>query len=77
VVSQDVKWHIIARLPPADFTLDSQEIVSFITSTVQAELVQGGRETPEGRSRPPGVVAPSHVTEVDWRYSHDQLQAIF
>jgi hypothetical protein len=74
---QDVKWHIIAKLPQADFTLDSQEIVSFITSSVQAELVQGGRETPEGRSRPPGVVTRSHARDVDWRYSRDQLQAIF
>jgi hypothetical protein len=74
---QDVKWHIIAQLPQADRTLDSQEIMSFIISTVQAELVQGGRDMPEGRPRPPGVVARSHVNEVDWRYSRNQLQAIF
>jgi hypothetical protein len=74
---QDVKWQMIAKLPQADFTLDSQEIVDFITNTVQAELVQGGRETPEGRSRPPGVVSRSNVREVDLRYSRDQLQAMF
>lgn len=74
---QDVKWHIIAKLPQADFTLDLQEIMSFITSAVKAELVQGGRETPEGRSRPPGVLTRPNVREVDWRYSRDQLQAMF
>jgi Family of unknown function (DUF6166) len=37
---QDVKRHIIARLPQADFTLDSQEIIDFIVNAVQ-ELLNG------------------------------------
>ena len=37
---QDVKRHIIARLPQADFTLDSQEIIDFIVTAVQ-ELLNG------------------------------------
>jgi hypothetical protein len=74
---QDVKWAIIAKLPQADFMLDSQAIVSFITSTVNAELVQGRGVAPEGRSRPPGVVTRPNVREVDLRYSRNQLQAIF
>jgi hypothetical protein len=74
---QDVKWQIIAKLPQADFTLDSQEIISFITGAVQTELVQGRGTTSAGRSRPPGVVTRSHIREVDWRYSRDQLHAMF
>ena len=35
---QDVKRHIIARLPQADFTLDSQEIIDFIVNAVQEHL---------------------------------------
>jgi hypothetical protein len=74
---QDVKWQIIARLLQADFTLDSQGILSLITSSVKAKLGQGGRETLDGRSRPPGVSVRSTVRAVDLRYSRDQLWAIF
>ena len=35
---QDVKRYIIARLPQADFTLDSQEIIDFIVKAVQEHL---------------------------------------
>ena len=33
-----MKRHIIARLPQADFTLDSQEIIDFIVNAVQELL---------------------------------------
>jgi len=74
---QDVKWNIIAPLPQADFTLNSQQIVDFITSSVKAELVQGGGGLSEDRPRPPGVISRPHVRDVDLRYSRDQLQAMF
>jgi hypothetical protein len=74
---QEVKRNIIAPLPQADFMLDSQDMISFITSTVNAELVQGRGVTPEGRSRPPGVITRPNVREVDFHYSRDQLHAIF
>ena len=40
---QDVKWQIIARLPQADFMLDSQEIVDFIVSETSRRLEMGER----------------------------------
>ena len=42
---QEVKRQIIARLPQADFTRNSQEIISFITEAVSTELVQGPGES--------------------------------
>jgi len=74
---QDVQWAIIAKLPQTDFTFDSQEIVSCITNTVQAELVQGPGNTPSGRVRPPGVMTRPNVRAVDLRYARDQLHALF
>jgi uncharacterized protein DUF6166 len=40
---QRVKRGIIAKLPQADFTLDSQEIVDFIVSQVARRLEAGER----------------------------------
>jgi uncharacterized protein DUF6166 len=58
---QEVKWRIIVRLPQADFILDSQDLLSCITSAVSAALVQGegGRVTPEEQGRAAGAVARS------------------
>jgi hypothetical protein len=74
---QDVKWQIIAKLPQTDFTLDSQEIISFITGAVSTELAQGPGPPSHGRPRPPGVLASPDTRDVDLRYSRDQLHAIF
>lgn len=74
---QEVKWHVIARLPQVDFTLGSQAIVSFIIGTVSRELVPGSREKPDEPGRTAGVTMRSTTQEVDFRYSRDQLGALF
>ena len=74
---QDVKWQVIAKLLQADFTLDSQATISFITGAVNTELVQGPGPTSQGRWRPPGVLTSPDTREVDYRYSQYQLQALF
>jgi hypothetical protein len=40
---QDVKRQIIAKLPPADFTIDSQEIIDFMVKAVKQELEGSNR----------------------------------
>jgi hypothetical protein len=74
---QDVKWHIITKLPQADFTLDSQDMIAFITSSVKTELVQGRRETSESEERTPSVIATPAAIEVDYPYTREDLHGIF
>ena len=77
---QEVKWQIIARLPQDDFLLDSQEIVDCIVNEVKAQLM--AEERPQ-RSRPRSAEGEARLAtqaaavEVDYRYTREDLQAIF
>jgi Family of unknown function (DUF6166) len=77
---QDVKRHLIARLPQDDFAIDSQEIVDFIVNEVKAEFVSeerspGGRpESEEGETR---LATQAAAVEVNYRYTREDLKAIF
>ena len=51
---QEIKRQVIAKLPQTDFTLDSREIISFITDAVSTALSQEPRPTLQGRWRSPG-----------------------
>jgi hypothetical protein len=77
---QDVKRHIIARLPQDDFVIDSQEIVDFIVNEVKSEFVSeerspGGRpESEEGETR---LATQAASVEVNYRYTREDLKTIF
>jgi len=77
---QEVKRHIIARLPQDDFVIDSQEIVDCIVNEVKAEFVSearslGGRpESEEGETR---LAMQAAAVEVQYRYTREDLKAIF
>lgn len=74
---QEVTWQIIAKLPQADFTLDSQAIVDVMTGAVSAELALSRSISPEGEARLPGVMAHPTATEVDYPYTREDLREIF
>jgi Family of unknown function (DUF6166) len=77
---QDVKRHLIARLPQDDFVIDSQEIVDCIVNEVKAEFVSeepspGGRPKSEaGKTR---LATQPAAVEVNYRYTREDLKAIF
>jgi hypothetical protein len=77
---QDVQWHIVARLAPDDFVLDSQEIVDFIVNEVKAEFVSEER-WPEGRLESAAgeiqLTTQATAVEVNYRYTREDLKAIF
>jgi uncharacterized protein DUF6166 len=64
---QEVKRHIMAGLPQADFTIDSQMIMDFIADEVREELEGGERR------------AAMEITsiEVDYRYTREELRELF
>jgi hypothetical protein len=75
---QEVQWHLIARLPQADFSLNSAEITHFIVNATRSALVQGGGgAAPEGQDRVPGVMADPIVIDVEYRYTREDLRALF
>ena len=64
---QDVTWQVIAQLPRADFSIDSHAIT---------DVIDGG----EGDTRHAGERRPVTETttvEVDYRYTREELQALF
>jgi hypothetical protein len=76
----DVQWHIVARLAPDDFVIDSQEIVDCIVNEVKAEFVSEAR-SPGGRSALEAgetrLAMQATAVEVNYRYTREDLKAIF
>jgi hypothetical protein len=77
---QEVKWQIIARLPPDDFCIDSREIVDCVINDVKAQLM--AEERPQGRRPRPAadearLATQEAAIEVDYRYTREDLKAIF
>src|SRR5688500_7876936 len=76
----DVQWHIVARLAPDDFVIDSQEIVDCSVNEVKAEFGSearstGGRAALEaGETR---LAMQATAVEVNYRYTREDLKAIF
>jgi hypothetical protein len=77
---QEVKQHIVARLPQDDFVIDSQAIVDCIVNEVKAEFaseeraLDGGAES-EGDET--WLVTPATAVEVEYRYTREDLKTIF
>jgi hypothetical protein len=77
---QQVKCHIIARLPQDDFVLDSQTIVDCIVNEVKAQLMSGDRllgGRPESEEDETQLATQATTIEVNYRYTREDLQAIF
>jgi hypothetical protein len=77
---QEVTWHIIARLAQDDFVIDSQQIVDFIVNKVKAEFVSEARSPgsrPELEERETRLATQATVVEVNYRYTREDLKAIF
>lgn len=78
---QDVKWRLIATLPQADFTPDSHVIVDFIAQATLEDLC--GKEPHLAATlgakaeQTRGERMATRTIEVDFRYSRDQLAALF
>lgn len=66
---QEVKREIIARLPQADFTLDSQVIIDFIVNTTVKKL--GGADRPAIGEAFDTYYCPSHGVR---RYSRGEAR---
>jgi hypothetical protein len=77
---QDVKWHIVARLAPDDFVIDSRAIVDCIVNEVKAEFVSEAR-SPEGRLESEAgetrLATQATAVEVNYRYTREDLKALF
>jgi hypothetical protein len=77
---QDVQSHIVARLVPDDFVIDSQEIVDCIVNEVKAEFVSEARSpggTPEWEESETRLAMQAAAVEVNYRYTREDLKAIF
>jgi hypothetical protein len=77
---QDVKRHIVARLARDDFVIDSQAIVDCIIDEVKAEFASEGGHL-DGRveldADETWLVTPATVVEVEYRYTREDLKALF
>jgi len=65
---QEVMWQLIATLPQTDFTVDVQVIADVIGREVVGE--------PRAGEEQPSVAQPTAV-EVEYRYTREELQALF
>jgi hypothetical protein len=64
---QDVQWHVIAKLPRADFVVDVQVIADVIGLAMGATRAGGERQP----------VTETTAVEVDYQYTREELQALF
>src|ERR671918_440545 len=64
---QDVTWQVIAQLPRADFSMDSHVITDVIGGG-EGDARNAGERTP---------VTQTTAVEVDYRYTREELQALF